>query len=112
MPDDRELAREILAGKVTVEQAARMRNTSAPAAPAAVSKAGAPPVQGAPAIPAGAVAEEKGAVVTSVPAEGRKFPCKNCGARLDFDPSQRALKCPYCGHVEEIAPSNQKIVEH
>lgn len=50
--------------------------------------------------------------MTHAPAEGRKFPCKNCGARLDFDPSERALKCPYCGYVEEIAPSKTGVVEH
>src|SRR5579885_1710162 len=33
---------------------------------------------------------------------GQKFPCKACGAKLDFDPSTQALKCPYCGHMEKI----------
>ena len=39
-----------------------------------------------------------------LPPAGRKFPCKECGARLDFDPAARALHCPYCGHVEAIQP--------
>lgn len=51
-------------------------------------------------------------VVTKAPPAGRKFPCKNCGAKLDFDPSSRALKCPYCGFVEEIQPENKDIDEH
>jgi DNA-directed RNA polymerase subunit RPC12/RpoP len=43
---------------------------------------------------------------------GRQFPCVQCGARLDFDPSLRSLKCPYCGHVQEIVPSETEVVEH
>lgn len=45
------------------------------------------------------------------PPSGRKFPCSQCGARLDFDPTQRALKCPYCGHVEQIASSIDEVKE-
>jgi hypothetical protein len=33
---------------------------------------------------------------------GRKFPCPQCGARLDFDPAVSGLKCPYCGFQQEI----------
>lgn len=58
-----------------------------------------------------APAVQKPPVLTRAPETGRKFPCKACGARLDFDPSLRALKCPYCGHVEEIAPSDVKVRE-
>lgn len=36
------------------------------------------------------------------PPPGRKFPCRQCGAKLDFDPEARGLKCPYCGFVERI----------
>lgn len=36
------------------------------------------------------------------PPPGRKFPCRQCGARLDFDPAARGLKCPYCGFTERI----------
>lgn len=32
----------------------------------------------------------------------RKFPCDQCGARLDFDPSVTSLKCPYCGHAKTV----------
>jgi DNA-directed RNA polymerase subunit RPC12/RpoP len=110
MPDDRELAREILSGQISPDQAVRMRHTSVPVTSAAVSSASSAPVSAPPPVTAPPVV--KPPVVTNPPAEGRKFPCKQCGARLDFDPSQRALKCPYCGFVEEIAPSNQKVVEH
>ena len=44
----------------------------------------------------------KAAVVTKAPPAGRKFPCPQCGARLDFDPSAAGLRCPYCGYHEEI----------
>lgn len=48
------------------------------------------------------IPEPKPPVVTKAPPPGRKFPCPACGAKLDFDPGQRALKCPYCQHVEVI----------
>ena len=44
-------------------------------------------------------------------ATGRKFPCPGCGAKLDFEPSQRALKCPYCGYAETIDPSSEAVRE-
>lgn len=50
-------------------------------------------------------------VVTKAPPPGKKFPCAKCGAKLDFDPSSRALVCPYCGHKEIIQPSKEKIEE-
>jgi DNA-directed RNA polymerase subunit RPC12/RpoP len=111
MPDDRQLARDILSGKVSVDAAARMRHTTPPPAPAAETKTSAPPADGPPPVQAGEAPVEKPPVMTSEPAPGRKFPCKQCGARLDFDPSQRALKCPYCGHVEQIAPAKADVVE-
>ena len=51
------------------------------------------------------------AVTPQGPPPGRKFPCRGCGAKLDFDPSSQALKCPYCGHVETIAPASTKVEE-
>src|SRR5262249_2806223 len=41
-----------------------------------------------------------------------KFPCSQCGARLDFDPSVHSLKCPYCGHVEKIQREARAVEEH
>lgn len=49
--------------------------------------------------------------VSRLPPSGRKFPCSGCGARLDFNPSLRSLKCPYCGAVEEIAPDSTGVQE-
>ena len=30
------------------------------------------------------------------------FPCKNCGAKLQFDASSGAMACPFCGHKEAV----------
>src|SRR5262245_7009857 len=43
---------------------------------------------------------------------GRKFPCAQCGAKLDFDPTKQDLKCPYCGHEQVIEKSNVAVEEH
>jgi DNA-directed RNA polymerase subunit RPC12/RpoP len=45
------------------------------------------------------------------PPAGRKFPCVKCGARLEFDPTDRALKCPYCGYEEKINPAQTEVLE-
>jgi DNA-directed RNA polymerase subunit RPC12/RpoP len=55
-------------------------------------------------------------VESKAPPAGRKFPCRQCGAKLDFDPAARGLKCPYCGFTEHIpeADDDQKaaVREH
>lgn len=43
--------------------------------------------------------------------DSREFPCRSCGAALKFAPGQQALKCPYCGHAEEIPQTAQAIRE-
>jgi DNA-directed RNA polymerase subunit RPC12/RpoP len=50
--------------------------------------------------------------VTKAPPAGRKFPCPKCGAKLDFDPTARALACPYCGHQEAIERGHKDLQEH
>ncbi len=45
------------------------------------------------------------------PPPGRKFPCRNCGGQLAFDPAARALHCPYCGFLEKIDPAGQGVAE-
>lgn len=47
------------------------------------------------------------AVVT----DNTRFPCKQCGAQLQFEPGADALKCPYCGFLNEIARSAEEIEE-
>ncbi len=34
----------------------------------------------------------------------RRFPCRQCGAKLEFAPGTSSLVCPYCSCVNEIAP--------
>ena len=48
---------------------------------------------------------------SSPPTGPRQFPCKNCGASLEFAPGTHALKCPYCGVLNEIAASTAAIEE-
>src|SRR5579871_1237439 len=58
---------------------------------------------------------EKPPALTKAPPAGRLFPCANCGAKVEFDPRSRSLKCPYCGHTTTIPDSDDAggaIVEH
>jgi len=41
----------------------------------------------------------------------RQFPCKQCGANLQFAPGTHALKCPYCGVMNEIPEGDEAVVE-
>ncbi|HEY0008065.1 MAG TPA: hypothetical protein VGB55_05030, partial [Tepidisphaeraceae bacterium] len=41
----------------------------------------------------------------------KQFPCKNCGATLVFQPGTTALKCGYCGVLNEIAADTTAIEE-
>ena len=36
-------------------------------------------------------------------AEGREFPCGQCGASLLFSPGAQKLSCPYCRHEQTVA---------
>ena len=69
------------------------------------------PVQPADAEPLPVERVEQDPSMTRKPPEGRKFPCRQCGARLDFDPSHKALKCPYCGFEEKIEASKAGVEE-
>lgn len=42
---------------------------------------------------------------------GRVFPCEACGADLQFNIGDQALKCPYCGHVKQLAISEHDVIE-
>lgn len=45
-------------------------------------------------------------------ADGRTFPCLQCGADLTFDPKQQELACPFCGHMQPIdLPDDATVVE-
>lgn len=41
----------------------------------------------------------------------KQFPCKACGAKVDFTPGTESLKCPYCGAENEIPASEEDIEE-
>ncbi|MCG9895519.1 MAG: hydrogenase maturation nickel metallochaperone HypA [Fimbriimonadaceae bacterium] len=44
--------------------------------------------------------------------ESVRHPCPSCGAGLAFAPGTKHLKCPYCGHEEEIvAPTEGTLRE-
>lgn len=44
--------------------------------------------------------------------KARQFPCKQCGASLDFAPGTRELYCPYCGHRDPIPTTAEAILEY
>ncbi len=35
-------------------------------------------------------------------ASGQDFPCSNCGAKLAYDATVQAMKCPYCGTQQAV----------
>ncbi len=41
----------------------------------------------------------------------KQFPCKQCGAQLDFAPGTLTLKCPYCGSETPIPQCEDHIEE-
>lgn len=41
----------------------------------------------------------------------REFPCRQCGARLEFAPGTESLKCPYCGHENPIERAPDPVAE-
>lgn len=41
-------------------------------------------------------------VEPKAPPAGKRFPCEQCGAKVEFDPRSRSLKCPYCGHTTKL----------
>ncbi len=52
--------------------------------------------------------------LTKAPPAGKLFPCLKCGAKVEFDPRTRTLKCPYCGFEQTIAGPGrgEEVVEH
>ena len=48
---------------------------------------------------------------TTLPPAQRQFPCKQCGANLQFAPGTDSLKCPYCGVQNEVPTSPDTIRE-
>lgn len=54
---------------------------------------------------------DKEPTVTKAPPPGKLFPCLNCGAKVEFDPRARALKCPYCGHTSQVEEGGAEVEE-
>lgn len=43
--------------------------------------------------------------------QGKKFPCGECGAALEYSPGASKLTCRYCGHSQEIPQSAEQVQE-
>ena len=54
---------------------------------------------------------DKEPTLTKAPPAGKLFPCLNCGAKVEFDPRSRALKCPYCGHTSVVEDGAGEVAE-
>ncbi len=54
---------------------------------------------------------DKEPTVSNAPPKGKLFPCLNCGAKVEFDPRERALKCPYCGHTSNVEDGGGEVEE-
>lgn len=67
----------------------------------------APPPIPIPAVPP--VAKEPS--LTKAPPTGKLFPCAQCGAKVEFDPRSRSLKCPYCGHETKVDDLDSEVQE-
>jgi DNA-directed RNA polymerase subunit RPC12/RpoP len=62
------------------------------------------PIPGAP--------DAAGASVPSARPGSRTFPCSQCGARLEYAPGTTSLRCPYCGHQQDVPTTTAVIEEH
>jgi DNA-directed RNA polymerase subunit RPC12/RpoP len=49
--------------------------------------------------------------LTKAPPKGKLFPCAKCGAKVEFDPRSRSLKCPYCGHETKVDYADAEVEE-
>jgi DNA-directed RNA polymerase subunit RPC12/RpoP len=54
---------------------------------------------------------DKEPTLTKAPPKGKLFPCLNCGAKVEFDPRSRSLKCPYCGHTTKVEDDGAAVEE-
>ena len=48
----------------------------------------------------------------AAPSASHSYPCQSCGARLEFAPGTNALRCPYCGHLQQLADTGRQVTEH
>jgi DNA-directed RNA polymerase subunit RPC12/RpoP len=54
---------------------------------------------------------DKEPTLSKAPPKGKLFPCLNCGAKVEFDPRERTLKCPYCGHTTAVEDAGGEVAE-
>jgi DNA-directed RNA polymerase subunit RPC12/RpoP len=40
------------------------------------------------------------------------YPCNGCGARVEYAPGTNALRCPYCGHEQQVVATGREVREH
>ncbi len=41
-----------------------------------------------------------------------EYPCEGCGARVEYAPGTTVLRCPYCGHEQQLAAPARAVREH
>ncbi len=41
----------------------------------------------------------------------RTYPCLQCGGQLEWNIGQQLLKCPFCGHEQEVVDPDVEVVE-
>lgn len=81
---------------------------SPPGKPAPAANDAAPPADELAGAKPQAVADIK---PVGAPPEHKNFPCGQCGASLKYSPGVASLTCEYCGHVQEIPQSADKVSE-
>ncbi|MCI0703394.1 MAG: hypothetical protein L0241_20130, partial [Planctomycetia bacterium] len=54
---------------------------------------------------------DKEPTLSKSPPKGKLFPCLQCGAKVEFDPRSRSLKCPYCGHTSSVEDAGGEVEE-
>jgi DNA-directed RNA polymerase subunit RPC12/RpoP len=57
------------------------------------------------------MSQEDPATASPVGGSQRQFPCKQCGANLQFAPGTKSLQCPYCGTLNDIPESTEAVQE-
>ncbi len=40
------------------------------------------------------------------------FSCTGCGARVEYAPGTTVLRCPYCGHEQQVGAARRDVREH
>ena len=48
----------------------------------------------------------------AAPPASHSYPCAQCGARVEFAPGTNALRCPYCGHQQQLVDTGRRVTEH